>query len=155
MVFTAKEDLMKTFMLGVLFAFILVGVVPLPVTAAPAPPKAEDYKILPKPGKKAPLDAGHHFIYGFEKQPKLGVAIMRLEIFTLDGKRDTSFVVTGDVDMPSMRGAHSTGGKAFKLSAKGIYLLPVPLVMPGDWEFRFVFEKKGKIVFRGAYLFDL
>ena len=146
---------MKTFMLGVLFMFILGGAVPLSVSAAPASPAAADYKILPKPGKKVPLDAEHYFSYGFEKPPKLGASVMKLEIFTLDGKRDTSFAVKGDVDMPSMRGAHSTGGKAFKLSAKGVYLLPVPLVMPGDWEFRFVFEKKGKMVFRGAYLFDL
>jgi hypothetical protein len=112
-------------------------------------------QLLPKPGEKIPLGAKYYFIYGFEKPPKLGTAIMRVEIFNRDGKRDTSFIVKGDVDMPSMRGVHSTGDKEFALSAKGIYLLPVPLVMPGDWEFRFTFVEKGKMVFRGAYLFDL
>jgi hypothetical protein len=101
------------------------------------------------------LGKGHTFTFAFVKQPKLGNAIMRVEIFTPNGQPDRSFVVKGDVDMPSMRGAHSSGSKPFALSAKGVYLLPVQLVMPGDWEFRFTFEKNGETVFRGAYLFDL
>jgi hypothetical protein len=113
------------------------------------------YQQLKKPGEKVPLDSGNYFIYGFDKQPKLGTAIMRVEIFSSDGKRDTSFNVKGDADMPSMRGAHSSGDVDFSLSAKGVYLLPVKLVMPGDWELRFTFMKKGKAVYRGAYLFDL
>jgi len=113
------------------------------------------YQTLPKPGEKVQLDADHWFTYGFGSQPKLGTAIMRVEIFDRDGKRDTSFIVKGDADMPSMRGAHSTGDMKFSLSAKGVYLLPVRLVMPGDWEVRFTFEKGAKTVFRGAYLFDL
>jgi hypothetical protein len=60
-----------------------------------------------------PIDPDNYFIYGFDKQPKLGMAIMRMEIFSRDGKRDTSFVVRGDADMPSMRGAHSSGDKDF------------------------------------------
>jgi hypothetical protein len=110
---------------------------------------------LPKPGDKIRLDNGSYFIYGFEKQPKLGTAIMRVEIFSKDGHPDTTYVVKGDADMPSMRGAHSTGDKDFSLSKKGEYLLPVRLVMPGDWEFRFTFIKKGITFFRGVYLFDL
>jgi hypothetical protein len=83
------------------------------------------------------------------------MAIMRVEIFTRAGKRDTSFIVKGDSDMPSMRGAHSAGEKEFSLSAKEVYLLPVRLVMPGDWEVTFSFVRKEKVVFRGAYLFDI
>lgn len=115
----------------------------------------KDFTKLAQPGNKVPLDAEHYFIYGFTKPPKLGTAIMKVEIFTLAGKKDTSFVVKGDLDMPSMRGAHSTGEKEFNLSKNGAYLLPSNVVMPGDWEFKFAFEKNGKTVFRGAYLFDI
>lgn len=125
------------------------------VCAAPSSATKVVYQPLPKPGEKIPLDADHYFIYGFEKPPKLGMSIVRVEVFTRDGKRDTSFVVKGDADMPSMRGAHSNGEKEYSLSAKGVYLKPVRLVMPGDWEVTFIFVKKGKVVFRGAYLFDL
>ena len=129
----------------------------LPPLLAAAPPVTTErgYQVLPKPGEKVALDADHYFIYGFDKQPKMGAAIMRVEIFTRSGERDTTFTVRGDADMPSMRGAHSSGDKDFSLSAKGVYLLPVRLVMPGDWEITFTFLKNGKTVFRGAYLFDL
>ena len=80
---------------------------------------------------------------------------MRVELFTAAGQRDRSFVLKGDADMPSMRGVHSTGFRNFVISAKGVYLMPVELVMPGDWEFRLTIEKDGKTLFRGAYLFDI
>jgi hypothetical protein len=150
-----RSKSMKKIMLGALIAFSMAVAAPSPVFAATSPAARVVYQPLPKPGEKVSLDADHYFIYGFEKQPKLGVVIMRVEIFSRDGKHDTSFVVKGDADMPSMRGAHSNGEKEYSLSAKGAYLKPVRLVMPGDWEVTFVFMKKGKVVFRGAYLFDL
>lgn len=144
---------MKWFLLLALLLFT-PGVLSTAVAAPSAAPKVL-YQTLPRPGEKIALDGGSYFIYGFTKQPKLGVAIMRVEIFSRDGKVETSYVVKGDADMPSMRGAHSSGDKDFSLSAKGAYLLPVRLVMPGDWEIRFTFLKDGKAVFHGAYLFDL
>ncbi len=127
----------------------------IPSVSAPGAPSPKDFITLGKPGGKIALGAGHYFVYGFTKPAKIGTAIMKVEIFTRDGKRDTSFIVKGDADMPSMRGVHSTGDKDFALSKKGDYLLPIPLVMPGDWEVRLTFLKEGKKVLRGAYLFDL
>jgi hypothetical protein len=146
---------MRRLILGVLFAFTIGICAPMAVSAVAASTAKKDYQILPKPGEKIPIDADYYFTYGFDKLPKIGMVIMRVEIFTRDGKRDTSFVVRGDSDMPSMRGAHSAGEKEFSLSAKGVYLLPVRIVMPGDWEVTFSFVKKDKVVFRGAYLFDI
>lgn len=143
-------------------ASIVAGVLYLTLSSMGAGPKAscqmgglENYKLLPKSGERVPLDADHYFVYGFDKAPKLGTAIMRVEIFARNGTRDTTFVVRGDVDMPSMRGAHSIGSKQFSLSKKGVYLLPVPIAMPGEWEFRFTFEKDGTAVFHGAHRFEV
>ena len=147
--------LMSRVLPGALLAFCLGVAAPPFACAAPSPPAQVVYQPLPKPGEKVPIDADRYFVYGFDKPPKLGMSIMRVEVYTRDGKRDTSFVVKGDADMPSMRGAHSTGDKEFSRSAKGVYLLPVRLVMPGDWEVRLTFVKNGKPVFRGVYLFDL
>ncbi len=133
----------------------LTGAVPQFVGAAPSPAVKAVYQPLAKPGTKIPLGSDHYFIYSFDKPLKIGIPIMRVEVFTRDDKRDTSFIVKGDADMPSMRGAHATGDKDFSLSAKGIYLLPIRLVMPGDWEIRLTFVKNGKVALRGIYLFDI
>ena len=146
-----KGPVRKILVLVAAVLFSLAAVSPALLLAA----GAETLQILPKPGERVVLDVDHYFTYGFDKPPKMGAAIMRVEIFSRTGERDTTFVVRGDADMPSMRGAHSTGDKDFALSAKGVYLLPVRLVMPGDWEITFTFLKDGKKVFRGAYLFDL
>lgn len=114
-----------------------------------------DYPPMPAPGKKVPLGSGYYMIYGFDKKPRLGTAIMKVEIFTEDGKKDTSLEVKADADMPSMRGAHASGEKAFQISKKGDYLLPVRIVMPGDWEVKFTVSKDGKVIFRGKYDFDV
>lgn len=146
---------MRIFLFLVTFAVVFCGMSPTSVIAAAPPAAKRNYQILPKSGEKIPLGPKHYFTFAFAKAPKLGTAIMRVEIFTRDGVRDTSFVVKGDADMPSMRGAHSSGDQNFVLSAKGVYLLPVRLVMPGDWEISFTFLKGEKPLLRGSYLFDL
>lgn len=76
--------------------------------------EVENSKMLPKSGERVPLDPDHYFVYGFDKAPKLGTIIMKVEIFALKGSHDTTFVVKGNVDMPSMRGAHSTGDSTLR-----------------------------------------
>lgn len=114
-----------------------------------------EYPPMPSPGKKVPIGNGNYLIYGFDRQPKMGTAIMKVEIFTGEDKKDTSLEVKADADMPSMRGAHATGDRAFKLSNKGDYLLPISIVMPGDWEVKFTVIKDGKVIFRGRYNFNV
>ena len=113
------------------------------------------YAPMPVPGKKIPIGSGSYLIYGFDKKPKLGTAIMKVEIFTEEGKKDASFEVKADAGMPSMGGAHETGERPFTLSKKEDYLLPINIVMPGDWEVRFTVMKAGKVVFRGRYNFNV
>ena len=113
------------------------------------------YAPMPDPGKKVPMGGGYYLIYGFDKKPKLGTVIMKVEIFNGEGKKETSMEVKGDADMPSMRGAHGTGDQPFKLSKKGDYLLPINIVMPGGWEIKVTVAKDGKVIFRGRYNFDV
>ena len=115
----------------------------------------EQYPSMPGPGKKVFIGNDYYLIYGFDKKPKLGTLIMKVEIFTKEGKKDTSMEVKGEAGMPSMKGAHDTGDKPFKLSKKGDYLLPFDIVMPGDWEIRLSLLKEGKVIFRGSYQFDI
>lgn len=117
--------------------------------------QAPVFSAMPGTGKKVPIGNGAYLIYGFDKKPKMGTIIMKVEAYTPDGTRDTSVEVLGDSGMPSMRGAHETGDQPFKLSKKGDYLLPVNIVMPGDWEVRITIKKGGKIIFRGRHNFDV
>ena len=113
------------------------------------------YPSMPGPGKKVPVGNDHYLIYGFDKKLKLGTVIMKVEVFAKDGKKDTSFEVKADSGMPSMKGAHESGERPFKLSKKGDYLLPIDIVMPGDWEIRLTLLKDGKVILRGSYQFDV
>jgi hypothetical protein len=117
--------------------------------------QAPVFAAMPQPGKKVLIGNGAYLIYGFDKKPKMGTVIMKVEAYTPDGKRDTSLEVLADSGMPSMKGAHETGDLPFKLSKKGDYLLPVNIVMPGDWEIRLTIKKGGKVVFRGSHKFDV
>lgn len=110
---------------------------------------------MPEPGKKVPMGNGYYLVYGFDKRPKLGTVIMKVEVFTVEGKKDASFELKADAGMPSMKGAHETGDRTFALSKKGDYLLPIGIVMPGDWEIRLTVMKDGKVLFRGRYNFDV
>jgi hypothetical protein len=110
---------------------------------------------MPDPGKKVPIGNGDYLIYGFDKRPKMGMVIMKVEVFTGEGKKDTTFEMKADAGMPSMGGAHETGDKSFSLSNKGDYLLPINIVMPGDWEIRLTVSKEGKVIFRGRYNFNV
>jgi len=117
--------------------------------------QAPAFAAMPGTGKKVPIGNGAYLIYGFDKKPKMGTIIMKVEAYSPDGKRDTSLEVLGDSGMPSMRGAHETGDQPFKLSRKGEYLLPISIVMPGDWEVRLTIKKGGKVIFRGSHKFDV
>jgi len=117
--------------------------------------QAKAYSPMPDPGKKVPIGSGYYLIYGFDKKPKLGTLIMKVEIFTDEGNKDTSFEVKADAGMPSMKGAHETGDRACKLSRRGDYVLPISIVMPGDWEIRLTILKDKNVIFRGRYNFDV
>jgi hypothetical protein len=122
---------------------------------APKADSTQAFPPMPGPGKKVPVGSDQYLIYGFDKKPKLGMIILKVEVFTKDGKKDTSFDVKADAGMPSMKGAHETGDQPFKLNKKGDYLLPINIVMPGDWEIRLTLSKGGKVLFTGSYQFDV
>lgn len=144
-----------------LLVLVLAAVAPLlpPRPAGAADERAEgarpEFPEMPAPGEKVRLPEGRYLIYGFTTKPKLGTAIMKVELFSAEGRKDTSLEVTADAGMPSMRGAHETGDRPFQRSRKGDYLLPIPIVMPGGWEVRFTVRKDGRAIFRGRYGFDV
>jgi hypothetical protein len=108
-----------------------------------------------KAGQKTWIGDDYYFVYDFDKKPQMGTIIMKLQVFTKGGKQDSSLEITGGADMPSMRGAHGTGDKLFQLNKKGDYLLPVNVVMPGEWEVVLNFLKDKKPIYTGSVRFNV
>jgi hypothetical protein len=113
------------------------------------------YTDLPGPGKKCWIRGTLYFTWKFDKTPKLGTAFLKVQLFDKAGKQVTSLDVVGASDMPEMRGAHDSGDVPFKLNKKGDYLMPVNVVMPGEWEVKLVFLKGKEPVFRGRITFKV
>jgi hypothetical protein len=113
------------------------------------------WKIVPGPGKKCPLEGDRYFKYEFSERPTMGTVILKLQVFEKDGTQVVPYKITGRSDMPSMRGAHDSGEVEFKLNRKNDYLLPVNIVMPGDWEVRVTFSLNGQAVYHGSVRFDV
>jgi hypothetical protein len=108
-----------------------------------------------KAGEKHWIGDEYYFVYNFDKRPQMGTIIMKIQVFTKDDKQDSSLEITGSSDMPSMKGAHSSGDQLFKLNKKGDYLLPVNVVMPGDWEVVLNFLKDKKPIYTGSVRFNV
>lgn len=121
----------------------------VPVSAEP------EFKDLPGPGKKCWIGEVQYFTYEFTTAPKMGTAILRIELFDKSGAKVTDLDVVGRADMPDMRGAHDSGEVPFKLNKKGDYLMPVNIVMPGEWEVRVTFSRNKIDLFRGRLTFTV
>ena len=106
-------------------------------------------------GKKHWIGESHYVICRFDKKPQLGTAILKIQIFTKDGRQDTSFEVRGEADMPAMRGSHRTGEQPVKMNKKGDYLFPIPVVMPGEWEAVLQLYRDKKHVMTGRIKFSV
>lgn len=124
------------------------------VQAAPKPAEII-WTPVPGPGKKCPIDDAYYFKYEFSERPKMGMVILKIQIFDKKNDQVVPFKATGRSDMPSMRGAHDSGDVEFKMNRKNDYLLPVNVVMPGDWEIRVIFRLNDKAVFHGSIRFDV
>jgi hypothetical protein len=121
----------------------------------PAGSQGPAFKELPKAGKKCWIGEVSYFIYEFDKTPKMGTAILKIQLFDKDGKQISDLEITGQSDMPSMRGAHDSGEVAFTLNKKGDYLMPVNIVMPGDWEVLLTLSRSKIVIFRGRLTFGV
>jgi hypothetical protein len=135
---------------------IIAAVVFIFAMATPAQAMAEEtFELLAGAGDKCPINENYYFKYGFDKKPQLGTLILKVELFDKAGQQVTDLKITGDSGMPSMKGHHDSGDVAFQLNKKGDYLLPVNVVMPGDWEVKLKFFKGDEVIYRGSIQFDI
>lgn len=105
-------------------------------------------------GEKNQLPGGGWFTWRFAEKPKLGTAIVKVQAFDKDGKPSQAYDVIGEFGMPSMR-AHDSGPVKFQLNKKGDYLLPVNIVMAGEWELKIRVMKGTEQLYEGPVLFTV
>jgi hypothetical protein len=125
-----------------------------PEAAAPAIPGAAGLPLLPAAGDKAPLPGGGWLSWQFAEKPKIGTIVMKAKVFDASGAQVQPFDLVGEFGMPSMR-YHDSGPVAFKLNKKGDYLLPVELVMPGEWEVVLRVKQGKEEIYAGRVLFTI
>ncbi|MCR4397146.1 MAG: FixH family protein [Candidatus Saccharicenans sp.] len=116
---------------------------------------AEEIPVVKPAGKKNPLSDVGYFIWEFNQTPKMGTVILKVEVYNQKEEKVSHLQIDGRSDMPSMRGHHDSGEVAFKVNNQGSYLLPVNIVMPGDWEVILTFRWGEKILYRGRILFKV
>jgi len=105
-------------------------------------------------GKKNALPGGCWFTWKFDKKPQLGTSIVKLQTYSGDKKQKSSYEITGEFGMPSMR-AHDSGPVKFQLNRRGDYLLPVNVVMTGEWELIIRIKDGGREIFAGKIDIDV
>jgi len=120
-------------------------------TANPAAPGPAQ---LATEGERNTLPDGSWFTWKFTEKPKLGTIIVKVQTFGKDGTRETLSEVIGEFGMPSMR-AHDSGQVKFQTNKKGDYLLPVNIVMVGEWELVIKVRKDKNEVHAARVLFTL
>jgi hypothetical protein len=117
--------------------------------------QAPVFSSMPGFGEKVVINNDYYIVCGFDRKPKMGTVILKVSVYTKDGNKDTSLELAADSGMPSMRGAHDTGDLPMQLSRNKEYLLPINIVMPGEWEIRLTIKKAGKVMYRGSCRFDV
>ena len=121
--------------------------------AATAAPDTGPADLAPQ-GEKNLLPNGGWFTWKFSEKPKLGTVIVKVQVFDKDGKQATPYTITGDSGMPEMP-AHDANAVAFQLNKKGDYLMPVNIVMTGEWRVIIRVKQDKSEIYAGKVIFSL
>ncbi|OGR64851.1 MAG: hypothetical protein A2X31_12015 [Elusimicrobia bacterium GWB2_63_22] len=124
---------------------------PQPQAAAPA---VAGPGLLAPAEEKISLPDGGWFTWRFAEKPKLGTAILKVQAFDKSGARVNAYELIGEYGMPSMR-YHDSGPVKFQLNKKGDYLLPVNIVMAGEWEVLISVKSDKETLYAGKLLFTI
>jgi hypothetical protein len=125
----------------------------LAAMAWPQEPPAEMQ--LLKPGERFAVSDGIYGKWEFNQTPQIGMVILKIQLYDKNDVKISTLSITGDSGMPSMSGAHDSGDTPFKLNKAQNYLLPINVVMPGDWEVKLIFSQGEKVLLRAVIRFDV
>ena len=141
-------------LIGIVIAAVILGIAWFAnapsVTATGASKQIQKDKIINVHlNKKTELDKNYYFVCQFNQKPSIGINILKVQILDRKNKKVDVFTLKGSADMTQMRGMHGSGDTEFKRNKARDYLLPVDIVMRGEWEVVITFIK-GKNEYRKA-----
>ena len=141
---------MKTFKIYITIFFIFAAVIMIQACGRHGSPGD-----VPRQGVKNYMSDNEYFLYSFDKKPSLGMVILKVEVYDKSDKKVTGYNLTGTSGMPSMKGAHDSGPTPFERNSKGAYLLPVNVVMPGDWTVEIAISNGPQDVYKNTISFSV
>jgi len=116
--------------------------------------RSEEIKIL-KDGERFSVNDDIYGKWEFTQKPQIGMVILKVQLFDKNDKKISPLSIMGSYGMPSMPGHHDSGDLPLKLNKSQNYLLPINVVMPGDWEVKLIFSQGEKVLLRAAIRFDV
>ena len=106
-------------------------------------------------GTPVPFNKDMSLVYDFNRNPAIGMLVVRIKVTDSGNNPVKNLRITGNSGMPSMKGAHDTGEVEFRINKEGVYLLPVNIVMPGDWEIEVIIYRDKDRLFKGRIGFNV
>ena len=107
------------------------------------------FETLKSDGTDLKMSDGVIFRLEFDRKPSLGTIVAAVKAEDPEG-----LAFTGFYGMPSMP-YHDSGPVRFQLNKKGYYVMPLDIVMPGEWEFSIKAERGGQTVYEGSITFTI
>ncbi|MDR0676837.1 MAG: FixH family protein [Elusimicrobiota bacterium] len=108
-----------------------------------------------KENTKIAINDNYYFKYTFPEKIKIGNSVIKISIFDKNDKKVDTLKIIGSYDMPSMRGNHSFINQTFQKNKNSDYLLPLNLVMRGEWEIILIIQENNENIYNGAILFKV
>ncbi len=140
-------------MKNTLSAMSLTAAIAIAAACAPSGKHGSDGTL--SPGSSTDIGHGITLTCDFDKKPAIGTVIVRVRAEDARGDAVDGLEITGNSGMPEMAGAHDSGDVPFKKNRKGVFLLPVNVVMPGLWEVGITVSRDGKQLYRGRLRFNV
>jgi hypothetical protein len=115
--------------------------------------KSPVWEAIKGPGKKNRIADKIHFTFKPTEKPKVGTVNLRVQILDKTEKKDKTWVLKGAVSLAGEAVPPESAFKTFTRNKAGLYVLPLTIAKSGQWEFRLIIQRDGKIVYRGMVKF--
>ena len=107
-------------------------------------------------GKKNRIGDKISFTFKPAEKPKVGTVNLKVQLVSKSGKAEKSaWTLKGAISPAGGAVPADAAFKPFNRNKAGLYVLPLTIGKAGQWEFRMVILKDGKVAYRGLAKFSV